>query len=92
MSRRALALRGLRALKFADSLRADFPFPSVLLRPATVACNTGTAAAVKSPGYLHTHTRQPDGIDGFSRAPVSAALLLNEGANKEPGQLAGSGI
>lgn len=49
-SRRALAFRGLRALKFAAGLRQTFPFFR-LFRPAA-ACNTGTAA------LSHPVTRQ----------------------------------
>lgn len=60
-SGRALAFRGLRALKFAASLRRTFPFFR-LFGDRRRRCNTGTgSAALKSPDY-------------YIRAALNAAL------------------
>lgn len=56
-SRRTLAFRGLRALKFAAGLRRTFPFFR-LFGDRRRRCNTGTgSAALKSPDYIRAAAR-----------------------------------
>lgn len=99
-SRRALALRGLRALKFAAGLRADFPFPSVSLRPSA-ACNIRTAAALSHPV---TYTRaavprhgtrvcvNPMALTGFLARPFLRLSCSTKARTKSLASWPGSGI
>lgn len=68
-SGRALAFRGLRALKLAAGLRRTFPFFR-LFGDRRRRCNTGTgSAALKSPDYIRAERR---GRTAY-RAPRRAA-------------------